>query len=270
MDDALSMELDLKVCDRVKRIMETCNPLWSSFKQLSQEPADTARLELSVGPGNEIAAIILQNRSEPMQQRSIVCWKKTEEEPTFINTLSGLYLPLQYLLVCPFGTPGWTVDLKKRTGITMLKYYRQFVLRCAILHHLGSLLNEFIVDFYSAVEEQRLTFLRFNQLKICRRHELLPGGVIPEDWDPGRTFLPASFLGSKSHQQQMIADALAIVSRFGNPSYFVTFTCNPKWKEIAVRLKPGQNASHRPDVVAQVTILTRAFFLPGLVLSRGV
>ena len=64
----------------------------------------------------------------------------------------------------------------------MLKYYGQFVLCCAILHHMSSLLSEFIVDFYSAVEKQRLNLFRINALKLCRRQELLPGGVIPEDW----------------------------------------------------------------------------------------
>ena len=33
---------------------------------------------------------------------------------------------------------------------------------------------------------------------------------------------------------------------------FVTFTCNPKWKEIKDNLYPGQIASDRPDLIARV------------------
>jgi hypothetical protein len=47
---------------------------------------------------------------------------------------------------------------------------------------------------------------------------------------------------------------MAICSRFGNgkADIFTTMTCNPKWKEIADNLLPGQTASDRPDLVAKV------------------
>lgn len=45
---------------------------------------------------------------------------------------------------------------------------------------------------------------------------------------------------------------MAIVRKFGKPSLFITFTANPKWKEITDELFTGQNASDCPDLVARV------------------
>ena len=45
---------------------------------------------------------------------------------------------------------------------------------------------------------------------------------------------------------------MAIVRSEGLPDIFVTFTCNPKWKEIADELIPGQTAQDRPDIVSRV------------------
>lgn len=52
--------------------------------------------------------------------------------------------------------------------------------------------------------------------------------------------------------QQHYQDAMAIVSKFGKPDLFVTFTCNPKWSEIETNLKPGQTAADRPDLEIRV------------------
>lgn len=45
---------------------------------------------------------------------------------------------------------------------------------------------------------------------------------------------------------------MAVVSEYGRPDMFITFTCNPKWKEIQDELLPRQNASDRPDLCARV------------------
>ena len=69
----------------------------------------------------------------------------------------------------------------------------------------------------------------------------------------GRVYLPASFPRSPRMQRKLIADGLAIVRRYGKPTYFLTVTCNPNWPEI--RYHPGmngQNASDRPDVTCRV------------------
>ena len=236
------------ICGRIRSVLERFNPFWNKFRQLSEEPSEDARLELSVGEGRELAAIICSNRNDPLQTRSVVCYKSGSQQPMFINTYSSLYLPLHYVLMFAQGTLGWDLAWKIETGMTLSKYAKQFILRNKALKYLSGLCNEFPLDMFSAVTDQKLFFLRNHSSKICQKKELGVGN----DNNPGKTFLPSSFPGSRRHQQDMISDALAIVGRFGNPTYFVTMTCNPKWPEIACRLKPGQSASDRPDVVNQV------------------
>jgi hypothetical protein len=49
-------------------------------------------------------------------------------------------------------------------------------------------------------------------------------------------------------------------------SLFITFTCNPKWQEIADALKfvPGQRPDARPDIVSRVFKLKVDELLSGL------
>ena len=47
-------------------------------------------------------------------------------------------------------------------------------------------------------------------------------------------------------------DAMAVVRELGKPSYFITMTCNPKWKEIVDNLPNGLKAHQCPDLVARV------------------
>ena len=52
--------------------------------------------------------------------------------------------------------------------------------------------------------------------------------------------------------QQNYQDAMAIVRKHGKPDLFITFTCNPQWKEIINNLFPGQKPQDRPDIIARV------------------
>ena len=52
--------------------------------------------------------------------------------------------------------------------------------------------------------------------------------------------------------QQAYQDSMAICAKFGKPTFFLTFTCNPKWTEITNSIPSYQSASDRPDVVARV------------------
>ncbi len=51
---------------------------------------------------------------------------------------------------------------------------------------------------------------------------------------------------------QLYQDAMARVRKFGKPDVFVTFNCNPKWKEITDALLPGQTTKDRPELVTRV------------------
>jgi hypothetical protein len=45
---------------------------------------------------------------------------------------------------------------------------------------------------------------------------------------------------------ELYQDAMAGVRKFGKPDLVVTFTYNPKWKEIKDALLPKQTAKDRP------------------------
>ncbi len=63
---------------------------------------------------------------------------------------------------------------------------------------------------------------------------------------------PSSFQGGEGVMGQLYQDAMARVCKFGKPDLFVTFTCNPKWKEITDALLPGQIAKDRLELVTRV------------------
>ncbi|XP_057290338.1 uncharacterized protein LOC130613035 [Hydractinia symbiolongicarpus] len=45
---------------------------------------------------------------------------------------------------------------------------------------------------------------------------------------------------------------MAVIGKFGKPDFFLTFTCNPKWREITENLFAGQRTHDRPDLVSRV------------------
>ncbi|KAL6513967.1 hypothetical protein OROHE_019423 [Orobanche hederae] len=64
--------------------------------------------------------------------------------------------------------------------------------------------------------------------------------------------LPSSYIGSPWDMQRRYLNALALVSEYGKPYFFITVTCNPNWPEIREGLLPGEEAQNRSDLVARV------------------
>ncbi len=62
--------------------------------------------------------------------------------------------------------------------------------------------------------------------------------------------LPLSFVGSPRQMYQLYQNTIAIVSHFGKPDLFVTFTYNFKWSEVTRELLLNQNAADRLDLTA--------------------
>jgi hypothetical protein len=67
-----------------------------------------------------------------------------------------------------------------------------------------------------------------------------------------KMILPSSFQGGEHAMGQLYQDAMAKVHKFGKPDLFVTFTCNPKWKEIIDALLPGQTTKDCFELVIRV------------------
>ena len=111
---------------------------------------------------------------------------------------------------------------------------------------------------YVKIESQRLNYIRQNQqqLRVESYQGLIDQLQIQTEnlqLQPGRmVILPSSFQGSPRALLQNYQDAMAIISKYGKPDLFITFTCNPRWKEIIENLYEGQQPYDRPDLLARV------------------
>ena len=131
--------------------------------------------------------------------------------------------------------------------------------------HAGSLFQEYIVDSWAAAEHSRLEWFCHHQHVI--RADLYCGVVdaLREGLDLSsvgcKVILPSSFTSGPRFIQKCLQDALALLRIHGGSDLFITFTANPKWREITEALLPGQTASDRPDIVARVFHLKVASLL---------
>lgn len=147
--------------------------------------------------------------------------------------------------------------------MTIREYYayriQQRSLEGKTLISAGRLFQQYIVDAFTAIEEDRLRWVRKNQTKL--RTELYKNvcdAVVRGDTIAAATgkrmVLPSSFTGGPRYMVQNYQDAMAICRHFGNPDIFMTFTANPKWPEIQYMLDkiPGQLPESRPDIITRV------------------
>lgn len=181
------------------------------------------------------------------------------------------YDPLHYVLLHPFGEPGWSyetyvkVNKQVRNGakdkfVTAMEFYsfRLMDRELSTIQLFGRLYHEYIVDMWAKIEQLRLNYLKFNQDKL--RTEVYHGladNVTANDCTVGkdcgrRIILPSTFIGSPRYMHQLFQDAMSVVRELGKPDLFITMTCNPTWPEIVEALKPGQQPCDRPDIIARV------------------
>lgn len=120
------------------------------------------------------------------------------------------------------------------------------------LYHFGRLFQQFLVDNYVRIESARLKYVADNQQDF--RCEVYSG--LQDHADPcslgRRIMLPSSFTGGPRYMKQMLQDGISIIRQRGTPSLFITFTCNPGWREITSQLPVGEKAQDRPDITVRV------------------
>jgi hypothetical protein len=179
------------------------------------------------------------------------------------------YMPLHYVLLFPYGEYGWHYEMqlrdarqtRLRTRLEQRPFYRFYLhvrnREASPLFWACRLFQQYIVDAFVACETTALDWLRKHQDKIrADVYNGLTDTLIREDVSPadlGRRFvLPSSFTGGDRFMQQLFQDSMAIVRYFGKPTFFITFTANPRWPEIVKNLFPGQRPNDRPDLIARV------------------
>ncbi|KAH9075933.1 hypothetical protein Ae201684P_012423 [Aphanomyces euteiches] len=212
--------------------------------------------------------------------------RKPGEDHLFrIKEFHSAYDPLQYPLLFPTGTLGWSYGNKSGLNgknVSLNNYARYHLYERGAfspLHASGPLLQVFAVDNFAKVENQRLGFLRDQTNNLRSDTYRAVHDAVSHDVDVNsigkRIVLPSSYMGGPRYMRQRYLDAMAFVRKYGRPDLFITVTCNPKWVEIDRELELAKEdygfkrpPSHRPD------LLTRMFRLKLLaieaMLTKGI
>ncbi|VDO19376.1 unnamed protein product [Heligmosomoides polygyrus] len=232
----------------------TQRPVRIDFCQLNSD----GHGRYNIATVNEVAVVYVGNDEEIPGERYVVVYERGQGLRT-ISYLGRLCDPLSYPPLFPRGEDGWHPDMEKTTNKSRVKGFYSYLLFARIgtfnpLLRLGKLLQQYVVDSWLKIEMNSLNFLRKNQRGSVRG---LQDYMIGDDTHDGpqerRIILAVSFTGCPRHMIGQYQDAMSIVSKHGKPDIFLTFTCNPNWREIQNNLAGGLSASDRPDLVTRVS-----------------
>jgi len=126
------------------------------------------------------------------------------------------------------------------------------------LLHSRKLFQQFVVEGYTMVESERLSFIRNNQKKLrvdkfCNLQQSLDASTTKGLHKGKRVILPSMFVGSPWYMDQLYFDGMAICSHVGFPNLSITLTCNPNWPKIHRLLTPlNLKATDRPNIFSRV------------------
>ena len=126
----------------------------------------------SVPTGGDVATIIPADNDECPLNKNIIIYKKREDHGQNKSLLSiddkqPMYDLLLYVLMFPYGDKGW--ELKCKPGQREYYAYRLMLHSGStfnIVHRMGCLFQQYVVDMYSKVEASWLWFIRNNQPKL--------------------------------------------------------------------------------------------------------
>jgi len=173
---------------------------------------------------NEVAMIILDEYQEVSCRDIILAQRYNTIEGTMFRTITSshaAYTPLHYVLLFPFGEPGWNRALhlqpsQTRDGLPKRlsqRQYYQFRLHSRLLEpttvFLASrLFQQYVVDAWAFVDQAKLEWIRMNQASL--RSDLYNGladAIVHDEVDISalgrRIVLHSSFLGSDRFIQQL-------------------------------------------------------------------
>ncbi|KIJ46012.1 hypothetical protein M422DRAFT_250436 [Sphaerobolus stellatus SS14] len=93
----------------IKADLEEVNPYVNALHLFHNEDAHiTTALELTEASSNsDFAAILHAGNTVNVQPCSVLIWKNSKRQPTFMLIYSQHYEPLQYPILVPHGTLGW-------------------------------------------------------------------------------------------------------------------------------------------------------------------
>ncbi|GJY66365.1 DNA helicase [Tanacetum coccineum] len=220
-----------------------------------------------------IGAVIFGGKTSTESEFDLII-EEHSQIPQRVNKYHPCYMSLQFPLLFVYGEEGYKKDMKltsipgqrsnneKRMSMNMYYAYQihDRINRYSLLPRGGKLFQQYVVTAYCAIEQTRLNYILQNQNNI--RNEYLSriyDAIIRGDRDGNdlgtRTILSISFISSPRYMYAHYLDALAICRVHGNPSFFITFTCNAKWPEIQEYMDswPELTTADRADIVDRVS-----------------
>nr|GEZ91148.1 DNA helicase [Tanacetum cinerariifolium] len=263
-------------------LLDTHNALVHLFRIAYEKLADThvpnfqVRLYNVVGAheyelptGDMLGAIVYE--PETKMDYDIVIEERLGY-PQRVNKLHSSYMSLQFPLHFLYREDGYSKDFKLvgDTGrsktdrrLTMKAYYAYLIHdrknSYNYLSRTGRLFQQYVVTAFCSIEQNRIDYIREHQNDL--RNKYLSGiydAINRGDTDGadcgGQIIIPQSFTGGPRYMYSRYLDALDICYVHGNPSFFITFTCNVKWPEITDYMAdfPLLTTTDRVDIVDRV------------------
>jgi len=220
---------------------------------LEKMPTDECRMVLKADkiPANEhercfnlptIKEVAVVINGNEFVNRDILLQKRSNKYLRVQETDKS-YDALQYPLMFWRGGDGYHFNLKQIVSVSGLNtnkkisamdfYACRIMIRKNPKNYLlryNQLFNQFIVDMYAKIKNQRLCYIRYNQSKlkvnqyIHLKDAFITDGNIENIGQ--KLILPARFIGSPRHMHEYTQDALCITQNNGKPCLFMMFTRN--------------------------------------------
>jgi len=161
----------------------------------------------------DIASIVSDDASRP--NRKIFFQLRNDRTTSSINLMSNIMEPLCYPLLFPYGEKGWGADNRK------LIKFNDYILPRFLLPERD--IDGQLLLMPSQASPQRL---------IPSENENLEGDANPNDEENNdevekTTLLSQSCHDSRRHLLALAQSAICLITEFGSPTLFITFTCNP-------------------------------------------
>ncbi|VVC31228.1 Helitron helicase-like domain, partial [Cinara cedri] len=131
------------------------------------------------------------------------------------------------------------LPLQKTVSASQFYSYHIMIRQTEINHllYLRSLFNQYLVDMYAKIETERLNFIKNNQIQFRADNYIHLRDAI------GR---------QDTYKILPILDAMTYVRHYGRPDLFITFTCNPRWKEVSNASLSKQKSYDRHNIIARI------------------
>ena len=200
--------------------------------------------------------------------------------------------PMTSPLLFPHGEPGWKAELPRaggppnrvRTTVTRREHAafrmqardkqrdvdrelshpttsRQWIPNIyahQTLQRGGRLYQQWLCSQYARIEASNLKYQEMNQQALRRTYlqgalDAIDSGDASGSTIGQRVLLSPSFVSGPRYMNQHYNDAMAIVRKYDNPSYFCTATASSEWRAVQEECRRlGVKPVDAPDVVARV------------------